>query len=253
MNDIAVFIHELYQRMNVWEQRNQDTQHRRLSAIGETRWWAKDVALKKIFGSFGKPDQALYIDVLMTLSVFRGQATLKTAVRVKARGFLEALMRCETVLTAQLFLRIFEVTTPLSKYLQSQGLDILTAHRMVMATQDTMKDMARAFLSVKQAADNFVQWANTQLMVEEDCELELEAELPQKKEEEKEEDGWRNDVMRLSQIQKELHSIPTWPFLIQETLLKWHQVLCLILPFKNLANACSGLTAEQQLSICSLS
>lgn len=62
-----------------------------------------------------------------------------------------------------------------------------------MATQDTMKDMARAFLSVKQAADNFVQWANTQLMVEEDCELELEAELPQKKEEEKEEDGWRND------------------------------------------------------------
>lgn len=102
-------------------------------------------------------------------------------------------MRCETVLTAQLFLRIFEVTTPLSKYLQSQGLDILTAHRMVMATQDTMKDMARAFLSVKQAADNFVQWANTQLMVEEDCELELEAELPQKKEEEKEEDGWRND------------------------------------------------------------
>lgn len=181
MNDIAVFIRESYQRMNVWEQRSQDTRHRRLSTIGVTRWWAKDVALKRIFGSFGKPDQALYIDVLMTLSVFQGQTNLKTAVRVKARGFLEALMRYDTVLTAQLFLRIFEVTTPLSKYLQSSGLDILTAHRMVMATQDTMKNMARDYKSVKQAADTFVQWANAQLMVEEDCELELEAELPQKR------------------------------------------------------------------------
>uniref|UniRef100_A0A8C6LH54 DUF4371 domain-containing protein n=1 Tax=Nothobranchius furzeri TaxID=105023 RepID=A0A8C6LH54_NOTFU len=181
INDIAVFICESYHRINVREQRSQDTRHRRLSTIGETKWGAKDVALIKIFGSFGKPDHALYIDVLMTLSVFKAQATLKTAACVKARGFLEALMRYETVLTAQLFLRIFEVTTPLSKYLQSSGLDILTAPRMVMATQDTMKDMARDFMSVTQAADTVVQWANTQLMVEEDCELELEAELPQKR------------------------------------------------------------------------
>lgn len=69
MNDTAVFICESYQRMNLWEQRSQDTQHRRLSTTGETRWWANDVALKRIFGSFRKPhhalDQALYIDATL--------------------------------------------------------------------------------------------------------------------------------------------------------------------------------------------
>lgn len=178
MNDIAVFIRESYQRMNVWEQKSQDTRHRRLSTIGEMRWWAKDVALKRIFGSFGKPDQALYIDILMTLSVFQGQANLKTAVRVRARGFLEALLKYETVLTAQLFLQIFVVTTPLSKYLQTSGLVILTTHRMVLTTQDAVKNMARDF---KSAADTFVRWANAKLMAEEDCELESEATLPRKR------------------------------------------------------------------------
>lgn len=108
MNDIAVFIRESYQRMKVWEEKCQDTRHRRLSTIGQTRWWAKDVALKRVFGSFGKPDQALYINVLMTLSVFKDQAILKTAARVRARGFLEALLKYFSLL----FLRIFEERTP---------------------------------------------------------------------------------------------------------------------------------------------
>ena len=181
MNDIAVFIRESYKRMNVWEHKSQDTRHRRLSPIGETRWWAKDVALKKIFGSFGKPDQALYIDVIMTLSEFQSQANLKTAVRVRARGFLEALLRYETVLTAQLFLLIFEVTTPLSKYLQTCGLDILSAHRMVLDTQHALMNMTRDFMTVKTAADTFVEWANAKLEAEEDCELELETTLPLKR------------------------------------------------------------------------
>lgn len=42
-----------------------------------------------------------------------------------------------------------------------------------MSTQDVMKNMARDFKSVKQAADTFIQWANAQ--------LELVAALPQKR------------------------------------------------------------------------
>ena len=78
MNDIAVFFREAYQRMNVWELGSQDTQHRRLSIIGETRWWAKDVALRKIFGSFGKPEQCVCIDVLRTLEMLEATENLKT-------------------------------------------------------------------------------------------------------------------------------------------------------------------------------
>lgn len=180
LNDIANFFRESYQRMNVWEQASQDSRHRRLSIIGETRWWAKDVALKKIFGSFGKPEQCVYIDVLQALEIIESKENLKTSVRVKARGYLESLMRYETVLTAQLFLRIFEVTTPLSKYLQTHGLDILSAHRMVLATEQSLRNMARDFESVKQAADYFVQFANAKLS-DEECDLEVEAMLPEKR------------------------------------------------------------------------
>lgn len=112
--------------------------------------------------------------------MIEAKENLKTSVRVKARGYLESLMRYETVLAAQLFLRIFEVTTPLSKYLQTHGLDILSAHRMVLTTEASLKNMARDFESVKQAADGFVQFANVKL-TEEECDLEVEEMLPEKR------------------------------------------------------------------------
>lgn len=68
LNDIAVFIKESYQRVNLWEkQTHGETRHRRLSPIGETRWWAKHDALQKIFGHFGKPEDGLFIDAVLTL------------------------------------------------------------------------------------------------------------------------------------------------------------------------------------------
>lgn len=71
--------------MNVWGKQSQDTNHRCLSTIGETRWWAKHVVLK-IFGSFSKPELALYVDVLATLNVLQNQASLKTQVHARAKG-----------------------------------------------------------------------------------------------------------------------------------------------------------------------
>lgn len=143
----------------------------------------KDRALKKVFGSFEKPDQGLYVEVLLILSAIQGQANTKTTVWVKARGFTEVLLRYETILTAQIFLWIFENTSPLSKYLQTSGMDILSAHRMVVATQETLKGMARDLDPIKAATDTFVQFTNKKIKEQdEDTELEeVEATLPQKK------------------------------------------------------------------------
>ncbi|GLV31430.1 hypothetical protein CBL_07192 [Carabus blaptoides fortunei] len=55
LNTIAVFIRESYQRMNVWDSISNDSKRRKLAPIGETRWWAKESALIKIFGNFGDP------------------------------------------------------------------------------------------------------------------------------------------------------------------------------------------------------
>ena len=61
-------------------------------------------------------------------------------------------------------------------------MDILTAHRMVVAAETQLKDMSRDFHKVKAAADTFVQWANNQTQEQnEETELEAEASLPQKR------------------------------------------------------------------------
>lgn len=97
--------------MNIWEESGEDKRHRSLAPISETCWWAKHEALKKVLGSFGKPEDALYMDVVLTLSAIQKQATVKPTVHVMARGYAEALLRYETILTAQIFLRIFALTS----------------------------------------------------------------------------------------------------------------------------------------------
>ncbi|XP_069368917.1 zinc finger MYM-type protein 1-like [Paralichthys olivaceus] len=186
LNDIAVFIRESHQRMNVWEKESHSSRHKRIAPIGETRWWAKHDALEKVFGSFGKPQDCLYIDVLCTLSAIQDQTTVKSNVRSKARGYKDGLLRHETILTAQLFLRIFEKTTPLSKYLQTGGMDILSAHRMVMSTQEALKEMGRDFQTVKDATESIVKWANDKLEEQdEEMGMEVEVSLPQRRQQKK--------------------------------------------------------------------
>jgi hypothetical protein len=61
LNDIAVFIRDSNKLMIKWEEISTEKRHPRLSPIGQTRWWAKDAALRKVFGCFGRPDSAMYI------------------------------------------------------------------------------------------------------------------------------------------------------------------------------------------------
>jgi len=49
------------------------------------------------------------------------------------------MLKYQTILTAH----IFQQTTPLSNYLQTCGMDLLTAHRFVTSTQDNLKEYAR--------------------------------------------------------------------------------------------------------------
>ncbi|KAJ3590880.1 hypothetical protein NHX12_008828, partial [Muraenolepis orangiensis] len=92
LNDTAVFIRESYQRMNLWEKESQDKRHKRIAPIGATCWWAKHDALKKVYGSFGKPQDSLYVDVLFTLTSIQEQKTAKSNIRTKARGYKEGLL-----------------------------------------------------------------------------------------------------------------------------------------------------------------
>lgn len=66
--DIAVFIKESFTRVSVWETESQDKRHKCISPIGETRWWAKHDALRKVLGNYGRPHGGLFVEVVSKLS-----------------------------------------------------------------------------------------------------------------------------------------------------------------------------------------
>ena len=203
------------------------------------------------------------VDVLLTLTAIQHQKNIKPTARAKAKGFCESLLECETILTAQLFLRIFEETSPLSKYLQTSGMDILSAHRMVVRTQESLKDMARDFESVKNAA--VVCLINKKRQeVEDDIEFEMETTLPHKRVGkrkmmpcEEAEDEPLTDVERAYKVN--VHNVieDTVNESINQRFLSHGTVYAdfALLDPKNFAQICSGSlsgTALQELSKCLL-
>ena len=134
-----------------------------------------------MFGCFGNPQGALFLEVPMTLHTAVDDRTQQPTVRAKAQGFIKGLLRYDTVLTAQTFLHIFEQTSPLSKYLQTRGVDIITARRLVEGTEESLRECARDFEGVKCAADEFVKWANEKLQEEGECELVAQTALPERR------------------------------------------------------------------------
>mgnify|MGYP003623297459 CR=1 FL=1 len=179
LNDIAVFIRDSYLRMDVWERTTQDPHNRRLNTIGETRWWSKDVAVKKVFGSFQNPQSGLYLDI-NTLHVVEMMEKLQPQARIKAKTYEEALLKYETVVTALLSTRIFDITSPLSKYLQTSGLDILKAYNFICETQDGLQKLRTDIKTLKTAADNFVRIMND-ILEQMNLEFEIETSLPEKR------------------------------------------------------------------------
>lgn len=101
--------------------------------------------------------------------------------KARARGYCEALLKHETILVGQIFLRIFEETTPLSKYLQATGIDLIAAQRLVEGAEKNLVTFSRDFDGVKKAAAVFVQWANAQLKEHKDCDAVVESALPEKR------------------------------------------------------------------------
>ena len=90
-------------------------------------------------------------------------------------------------MTAHIFLRIFGLTTRLSKYLQTGGIDLLTAKRLISNTEVKLSgDMRRDFDGIKVATDNFVQWAidnieSTEFDHGQKTMLHVQTELPKKR------------------------------------------------------------------------
>ncbi|KAL4122585.1 hypothetical protein QTP88_014887 [Uroleucon formosanum] len=138
LNDLANYFKESYKRMNVWVNFVGENNKKRLQSIGNTRWWSKEVALKHIFGSDG-----MYIDVILVLNSIENSNGFTPEARLKAKTLKNSILDYSTILTAFIYIRIFNIVGPLSKYLQSKGMDLLKFQEMVLMAKrfiDTMSE-----------------------------------------------------------------------------------------------------------------
>jgi hypothetical protein len=95
--------------------------------------------LTKVFGYFNNFDNSLFVELVTSLEEICKNSNIKPKARLKAIGFIEGLSKYKTILTAQIYLRIFNITTPLSKYLQGYGVNFICAFQMVTQTLDNLK------------------------------------------------------------------------------------------------------------------
>ena len=102
----------------------------------------------------------MYVDLI--LYELSQSADFNVPTRAEARTLLEKFLRYETVLTAVVFSRIFEITSPISEYLQTNGFDLLQAWRLVESTV-RLEKISRDFSTVITCASNFVKNINEQL------------------------------------------------------------------------------------------
>eukprot|EP00102_Acyrthosiphon_pisum_P019919 XP_016657129.1 PREDICTED: zinc finger MYM-type protein 1-like [Acyrthosiphon pisum] len=80
------YSHESYQRMNLWKELSEkDNIHKRLQAICETRWTAKETAIKRLFGTYNSlDDNGMLSDLLLVLTKIVQNPNLNPDVRSKA-------------------------------------------------------------------------------------------------------------------------------------------------------------------------
>lgn len=109
-----------------------------------------------MFGHFKQPEFGLFVELLTTLTEIKNNLSITADARYKAIGLIEGLYKYETILTDQIYLRIFQKTTPLFKCLQGYGVNMMTSYQIFQATLEEFKLDARGFSNVKEAANNFV-------------------------------------------------------------------------------------------------
>lgn len=96
-----------------------------------------------MFGSYGGTDTGLFFELAETLNYIAQNKEMDSKSRFSAKAFAASISGYVTIQTAQVYLRVFENTSPWSKYLQSSDIDLLKAHQMMTATLNTMKQILR--------------------------------------------------------------------------------------------------------------
>ena len=102
----------------------------------------------------------------MVLQHVNQTPNFKGTIRYEAECLRENLSKFETVLVAFIYIRIFDITTPVSDYLQTPGLDLLQAWRMINEARDKLSKVARDFAAIYKLSTTFINGVNDKLSEE---------------------------------------------------------------------------------------
>ena len=175
-----MFFRKSYLRMDLWkEQMSQGHSHdmqSRLNLIGATRWWSKHECLRKIFGTFEDGSSGMFCDVIKVLYCASTAEKLRVKARFDASVMLHNMIPYQHVLTVITCLCIMEITSALSKYLQTSGLDFTNVFNGVEATKKDIQQIHRVAMVVTKI-DRFVQHAN-EVLEERGCDVLIESSFP---------------------------------------------------------------------------
>lgn len=150
------FCSESYKRTIQWEAAAKELKgHKKLirfQNFGKTRWYSHDRSLRKIFNSFNDIDIDVYIALLKFLYNVKTGKNFDSKTSFEASALLHGWTKMETLLTAFTFLKIFDILGPTSKYLQTKGLNMMAAVKMVQSATEDIKNLRSSFQELTEKA-----------------------------------------------------------------------------------------------------
>ena len=148
----AVFVLESYKRMQVWKKvyKYSTTGNqllRLLQKVNATRWWSKDRALQSILDNPSIPlnESKQCLTLLICLHTISNLEHFNADATFQANSLVANWCKFQNILVAFVFRDMFISSTQTSKYLQTNGIDLLTASKKVKTLQSEMLTMRNNF------------------------------------------------------------------------------------------------------------
>ena len=180
LNWLATFIGESAKRTDVWtdhlKNKYGNARLKKLQKIGETRWWAKDKPLTEMFGD----GDNLFLVTIEVLFYIADSGKCDGNISSEAESLYQKLTEFKVILTAHIFLLVFKVIGPVSRYLQTPRLNFKIACDTVRNARVDIDKIE--FDLVHEKAKAFVEKANDALSEEEELsDIYIESDLPVKR------------------------------------------------------------------------
>ncbi len=148
---------------------------KKLQKIGDTRWWSKQAALETIFGPYNNQKSGTYFVMLKVLNDIVNHPKFNAKASFEASTLLEKWLQFSNILTAYLLLLVYSILCQASDYLQTSGLDYLSAWNMVQSSKDEIHRIA--FDTVYEASTNFTHSMNAKLAEDDLDDIKVESKL----------------------------------------------------------------------------